>query len=175
MMRLLLLAILPVLGTLIMRGQALACPVPPPEEQVLASAGLVFTGEVDRVDGEFVRFVVREYFKGDGPSDLRVRWVGADVRAVDLPGLWNGDEHIVVVHLDDEGNYTTSDCTNGTPRTSASVEALTGPGHPPQTTQGEAGENDKDTPWAVVLPLAFAIPLATLLVPAFLARRRGGH
>lgn len=43
-----------------------------------------------------------------------------------------------------------------------------------QTDDSEA--NDKDTPWAVVLPLAFAIPLAVLLVPAFLSKRTpGGH
>ena len=35
-------------------------------------------------------------------------------------------------------------------------------------------EHTKDTPWAIILPIAFAIPLAVLVVPAFL-RRRGGH
>jgi hypothetical protein len=32
----------------------------------------------------------------------------------------------------------------------------------------------ESTPWAVVLPLAFIIPLAVLIVPAFFLRR-GGH
>ena len=36
-------------------------------------------------------------------------------------------------------------------------------------------EHTEDTPWAVVLPLAFAIPLAVLLVPALLRRRGGSH
>ncbi|MEX0682858.1 MAG: hypothetical protein WD904_00095 [Dehalococcoidia bacterium] len=36
-------------------------------------------------------------------------------------------------------------------------------------------DHEKDTPWAVVLPLAFAIPLATLLLPTFLRKRSGGH
>ncbi len=35
-------------------------------------------------------------------------------------------------------------------------------------------EHTESTPWAVILPLAFAIPLAVLIVPALL-RRRGGH
>ena len=43
-------------------------------------------------------------------------------------------------------------------------------GYPP----GTVPPQDESTPWAVVLPLAFAIPLAVLFVPAFL-RRRAGH
>jgi hypothetical protein len=35
-------------------------------------------------------------------------------------------------------------------------------------------EATEDTPWLIVLPLAFAIPLAVLLLPSLLARRRGG-
>jgi hypothetical protein len=42
-------------------------------------------------------------------------------------------------------------------------------------TQDAETDDEKDTPWAVVLPIAFAIPLATLLVPAFLRKRTAGH
>ncbi|HUF53359.1 MAG TPA: hypothetical protein VMR52_06270 [Dehalococcoidia bacterium] len=40
--------------------------------------------------------------------------------------------------------------------------------------QEEHDEATEDTPWLIVLPLAFAIPLAVLLVPAFFGKRRGG-
>ena len=42
---------------------------------------------------------------------------------------------------------------------------------PPQEEPAEPGAS---TPWAIILPIAFAIPLAVLVVPA-LIRRRGGH
>jgi hypothetical protein len=43
--------------------------------------------------------------------------------------------------------------------------------------QEEPAEDEatEDTPWAVVLPLAFGIPLAVLLLPAFLRKRSLGH
>ncbi len=46
------------------------------------------------------------------------------------------------------------------------------PGEAPP--QDEPAEPNESTPWAVILPIAFAIPLAVLVVPALL-RRRGGH
>ena len=41
--------------------------------------------------------------------------------------------------------------------------------------QEEPAEHTEDTPWAIILPIAFAIPLAVLFVPAVLHRWRGGH
>ena len=41
--------------------------------------------------------------------------------------------------------------------------------------QDEPSEESLATPWAVVLPLAFLIPLAVILVPAFIIRRHGSH
>ena len=42
------------------------------------------------------------------------------------------------------------------------------------TSQEEAEEHDEDASWAVILPLAFGIPLATLLLQALLRRRSAG-
>ncbi len=46
------------------------------------------------------------------------------------------------------------------------------PGEAPP--QDEPAEPTASTPWAIILPIAFAIPLAVLVVPALL-RRRAGH
>ena len=55
-----------------------------------------------------------------------------------------------------------------------SPDASGGDGLAAQPGESEPAEGDKSTPWAVILPIAFAIPLAVLIVPALL-RRRGGH
>jgi hypothetical protein len=48
--------------------------------------------------------------------------------------------------------------------------------HPGNVSRQEVPDDaSKDTPWAIVLPLAFAIPLAVLFVPAFLRKRSPGH
>ncbi len=45
------------------------------------------------------------------------------------------------------------------------------PGEAPP--QDEPAEPNESTPWAIILPIAFAIPLAVLVVPALLLRRGG--
>jgi hypothetical protein len=60
----------------------------------------------------------------------------------------------------------------------ATVAAADGPLAGDVIVSQDAGPEDgqtKDTPWAVILPLAFGIPLAVLVVPAFLRRGGGGH
>jgi hypothetical protein len=52
---------------------------------------------------------------------------------------------------------------------------ITEGGEESEPKQPESEEHDKDTPWAVVLPLSFAIPLAVLFLPALLRRRTPGH
>ncbi|MCH7953878.1 MAG: hypothetical protein IIC25_08315 [Chloroflexi bacterium] len=58
------------------------------------------------------------------------------------------------------------------PEDSAGDGPASQPGDTPS--HDEPTDHTESTPWAVILPLAFAIPLAVLFVPAFL-RRRAGH
>ncbi len=136
---------------------------------------------------------VSAYYKGSGPSEI----------AVDDPpdggtcGIIGDDsvgrEAVLFLELSD-GEYLTHLCAGSQiiygdegvlAGTIAAIEAVTGPGQPPDDSPPQASpppeepeapeeEHTESTPWAIILPLAFAIPLAVLVVPAIL-RRRGGH
>ena len=125
------------------------------------------------------------YYKGSGPSEVAVDDpANGGVCGIIDEGS-NGREAVLFITLDD-GQYTTDLCT-GTQffsstddflaETMAEIEAVTGPGQPPDGSppQAEPTEADASSPWAVILPLAFIIPLAVLIVPAFFLRRRGSH
>jgi len=157
--------------------RAYACPWVPTEQLVEGSA-LVFVGTIDEVDGEFVRFGVNRYLKGGGSSDVTIQWFAVDGRPSELPHLWLGANRVIFAYLGPDGAYATTDCWGDMAAASiTNVEAITGPGVPPDGAppQEEPAEPDgASTPWAIILPIAFAIPLAVLIVPALL-RRRGGH
>ncbi len=129
-------------------------------------------------------FAIDTYYKGSGPSEIAVDDPpdGGTCGFVSSDSI--GQEAVLFLELSD-GDYVTHLCAGShfisgdedfRAETIAGIEAVTGPGQPPvgSPPQDEPTEGDKSTPWAVVLPLAFAIPLAVLVIPAFL-RRRGGH
>jgi len=114
-------------------------------------------------------------------------WVGSSGAC----GAFNDDPTgkwvVLGLHMDQHGRYTPSlpltffvgDAPMGDRYAERMdmIETVTGPGGPPKglPPQPDAEEHEKDTPWAVVLPLAFAIPVAVLLIPAFLRKRTAGH
>jgi hypothetical protein len=72
--------------------------------------------------------------------------------------------------------HVTPDEGSGTAE-AAAVAAADGPlaGDVIVSQDAQPEDHTEDTPWAVILPLAFGIPLAVLVVPAFLRRGGGGH
>ncbi len=126
-------------------------------------------------------FAIDTYYKGSGPSEIAVDDPPDGGTCGFVSGDSIGQEAVLFLELRD-GEYLTHLCA-GTrifystddvlAGTIAGIEAITGPGVPPDDVTPE-DEHTVSTPWAVVLPLAFAIPLAVLVIPAFL-RRRGGH
>jgi hypothetical protein len=177
-------------------GTAYACScIETTVEERVQSADVVAIGTVVSLyedetteDGIFVDMdgVVRvsAYYKGSGPSEIAVD----DPAHEGVCGIIGDDsvgrEAVLFLELSD-GEYLTHLCAGSQffsstddflSETIAAIEAVTGPGVPPDdvTPQDEATDGNASTPWAIILPLAFAIPLAVLVVPAFL-RRRGGH
>ncbi len=175
---------------------AYACSCAPQtvEEQV-AAADIVAVGtlvslyEDETIDGMGLVDMdgvvsVSTYYKGSGPSEIAVDdpahggvcgiigedSVGRD--AVMYLELRDG-EYLTHLCAGSQINYGDKDFLAGT---IAAIEAVTGPGIPPNEAppQDDPADHTESTPWAIILPLAFAIPLAVLVVPAFL-RRRGGH
>ena len=146
------------------------------EDETIDGLGLV---DIDAVVS------LSHYYKGSGPSEVAVD----DPPNGGVCGIIGegsaGREAVLFLTLDD-GEYLTHLCAgtqffNSTDHflaeTIAAIEAVTGPGVPPDdvTPQDEATDGNASTPWAIILPLAFIIPLAVLIVPAFFLRRRGGH
>ncbi|MCH8052264.1 MAG: hypothetical protein IIC86_09630 [Chloroflexi bacterium] len=82
----------------------------------------------------------------------------------------------VPVSPDDSGGTVVEEAPPEDVPVSPEDSAGDGPASQPGDTPShdEPTDHTESTPWAVVLPLAFAIPLAVLFVPAFL-RRRAGH
>ena len=156
-------------------------------EERVEESDLTFVGKIVRFEGAWPVFAVERYHKGSGSVELIVSdpvGGGAGCSYFDDDGLADDErEHLVFAYVGADG-YSTSLCSGnaseGNPGYDASVAevaSITGPGQPPDEAppQDEPAEpDDKDTPWAIVLPIAFAIPLAVLVVPA-LIRRRGGH
>ncbi len=139
-------------------------------------------------------FAIDTYYKDPGPSEIAVDdpFGGGTCGFVSSVSL--GQEAILFLTLSD-GEYLTGICAgshfisgdqDSRAETIAAIEAVTGPGQAPEASQApevsppqEEPESPEDehtesTPWAVILPIAFAIPLAVLFIPAIL-RRRGGH
>ena len=127
---------------------------------------------------------VSAYYKGSGPPEIAVDDPpdGGTCGFVSSDSV--GQDAVLFLTLSD-GEYLTNICAGShfitgdedfRAETIAAIEAVTGPGQPTDGSppQDEPTEGDESTPWAVILPLAFAIPLAVLFIPAFL-RRRGGH
>jgi len=141
-------------------------------------------GAVDIPDTDAV-FAINTYFGGTGPAEIAVDDPpdGGTCGFVSSDSV--GREAVLFLELS-EGEYLTHICVGSgffgdedfRAETIAAIEAVTGPGHAPEYPVlgwlPPEQEYTEDTPWAVVLPLAFAIPLAVLVVPALL-RRRGGH
>ena len=111
-------------------------------------------------------FEVSHVLKGDSPETIGLR-----------PGLTDcdvavheGDWYILAIHSDTlPGSFRPTQGKVfgiGDPR--GSEEAV-------GTSWLEEHTQDEGTPWAVILPLALGIPLATLLIPALLRRRSAGH
>jgi hypothetical protein len=178
-------------------GTAYACScIETTVEERVQSADVVAIGTVVSLyedetteDGIFVDMdgVVRvsAYYKGSGPSEIAVD-DPADEGVCGIIGDDSvGREAVLFLELSD-GEYLTHLCAGSQiihgdedvlAETIAAIEAVTGPGQPPDGSppHDEPTEHTASTPWAVILPLAFAIPLAVLIVPAFFLRRRGGH
>ena len=149
-------------------------------------------GEIGIVDADGV-FAIDTYYKGSGPSDIAVDDPpdGGTCGFVSSDSV--GREAVLFLELSD-GEYVTHICAGShfiygdqdfRAETIAGIEAVTGPGQPPdgppqasppqEEPESPEDEHAVSTPWAVILPIAFAIPLAVLFVPAFLRRRGGGH
>ncbi len=136
---------------------------------------------------------VSTYYKGSGPHEIAVDDPPDSGTCGVITERDIGQEIILFLWLD-AGEYLTHLCSGShftygnedlRAEAIAEIEAVTGPGQPPEGSppqaspppeEPESPEDDhtESTPWAVVLPLAFAIPLAVLVIPAFL-RRRGGR
>ena len=145
------------------------------EDETIDGLGIVDTDGV---------FAIDTYYKGSGPSEIAVDDPPDGGTCGFVSGDSIGQEAVLFLELSD-GDYVTHLCAGSNfisgdedfrAETIAAIEAVTGPGQPPvgSPPQDEPTEGDKSTPWAVILPLAFAIPLAVLIIPAFF-RRRGGH
>ncbi len=174
----LVLAALPFTGS----QKAYACPFVF-TDQLVANSDLIFVGSVHAIDGDILRFDVERYFKGSGPFGVSVHWIKTDELSATFPGYWkqSGEAVLVFAYQESDGGYYTTSCSRNRPVDpeilgTADVEAITGPGVLPDdvTPRDAPAEPNVSTPWAVILPIAFAIPLAVLVVPALL-RRRGGH
>ncbi len=156
------------------------------EDQETVDSG---DGEIGISDTDGV-FAVNTYYKGTGPAEIAVDDPpdGGTCGFVSSDSV--GREAVLFLELSD-GEYLTHLCVGSgfisgdedfRAEMIAGIEAVTGPGRAPEGPPPQAsppqedldGDHTVSTPWAVVLPIAFAIPLAVLVVPAFL-RRRGGH
>lgn len=138
-------------------------------------ADVIFEGEVTRFENRWATFEVQSYFKGGGFSEVVV---------LDYPGDCSFFAHdqpvsrtyVIFAYLDG-GEYRTNSCTGSfrpeATLTGVSIEALRE--HTGQDISPSTLAEGPDTPWWLILPLAFLIPAATLLVPAFYRRRGGGH
>jgi len=153
------------------------------EDETIDGLGLV---DIDGVVS------VSTYYKGSGPSEIAVD----DPAHGGVCGIIGpesvGREAMLFLNLSDDV-YVTGLCHgtqffsaegSGRAQIVADIEAVTGPGQAPEDPPPQASppsedpespeeEHTEDTPWAVILPIAFAIPLAVLIVPALL--RRGHH
>ncbi len=152
-------------------------------EERVDQSQLVFVGTLDRLDGTTPVFAVQQYYKGSGPAELSVRDPVGGGACSYFPEGGGGRGPYLVFARQVEGGYATNLCAGndsvGTPSYDASVTevaSITDPNQPPDgSPQDEPpGEHTESTPWAIILPIAFAIPLAVLVVPALL-RRRVGH
>jgi hypothetical protein len=159
------------------------CVTPEVTERV-EEADLIFVGSITGVQGAgaSASFEVERYLKGSGGAEVFVSdsSPGSDC-AFGFIGV-HLEEKLVMFAYTRGSHFETHICSGNVrlpyeERQYDEVLAVTGPGVPPEgvAPQDEAGDHEKDTPWAVVLPIAFAIPLATLLVPAFLRKRTAGH
>jgi hypothetical protein len=178
---------------------ALACP-PMPNYNPIRDSDVVVLGRLEDSSGDTAasdtsRFDVSKVYKGDVPSKIDLRYV---------PPAGEHEAHLCEVHISDGWNLLALDldAASGAYEPSLYGTMPIGPelegeiyvqsiswlnavgsgqlgfdanGHPPSAAQEESAEHDKDTPWAVVLPLAFGIPLAVLLIPAYLRRRSAGQ
>jgi hypothetical protein len=140
------------------------------------------SGEGELVDTDGV-FAIDAYYKGTGPTEIPV-----DDPISGACGFLSSDsvgrEAVLFLDLSD-GEYVTHLCAGSNfisgdedsrAEMIAGIEVVTGPGQTPDApSQEEPADHTEDTPWAIILPLAFGIPLAVLVVPAFLRRGGGGH
>ena len=160
---------------------ACSCAQTTVEERVEESQ-LVFVGTLVRIEGANPVFGVQRYYKGSGLAELSVTDpVGDGAACSYFPDGGSGGGTFLVFARDVEDGYATGLCdgnasagTRSYDAAVAEVRSITGPGQPPDGSPQEGDDHTEDTPWAIILPLAFAIPLAVLFVPALL-RRRGGH
>ena len=174
---------------------AYACScIPQTVEEQVAAADIVAVGTlVSLYEDESIDAIglvdmdgivsVTTYYKGSGPSEIAVNdppdggtcgLIGDDSvgREAVMYLELSGDEYLTHLCAGSQIDYGDGFLT----QTIAQIEAITGRGQPPDGAppHDETTEGDASTPWAIILPLAFAIPLAVLVVPALL-RRRGGR
>ena len=179
---------------------ACSCAALPTVEERVRSADVVAIGTVVSVyeeritvdsksgQGEIINtngvFAIGAYYKGTGPAEMAVNDPISNGGCGLVSSNSVGREAVLFLDLSG-GDYRTHLCAGShfispdevsRAETIAEIEAVTGPGVPPDDVapHDEPTDHTESTPWAVVLPLAFAIPLAVLFVPAFL-RRRAGH
>lgn len=183
------------LQTLSDTAYACSC-LPQTVEERVEGSDLAFVGKIVRFEGAWPVFAVERYYKGSGSAEVSVSdplGGGASCSYFDEGGVVDEErEYLVFARYAGDYGYSTSLCSGNVSSdiahydaAVAEVASITGPGQPPDGSppqaspppeEPEAPEDDhtESTPWAVVLPLAFAIPLAVLVIPAFL-RRRGGR
>lgn len=165
---------------------ALACScVQRTTEQVVADSEIVFEGSIQSFSGANPVFTVQQYYKGSAGSPLTVSDPTGDSASCSY--FPNDATGRYLVFAEASGaEYVTSLCSGnasfadpGTAALVAEVEALTDPGSLPATggedEASEEGETE-DLPWVPILILAFAIPVAVLLIPSFFGKGgSGGH
>ncbi|MEX1195654.1 MAG: hypothetical protein WED85_11400 [Dehalococcoidia bacterium] len=147
---------------------ALAC-FPETGYNALLDSDLVVIGEVTGErpgpDGSTIwDFGIRRAIKGTSPETLELTYSG---RSDCESQLINGRSYVLA--FDSAFTHRSPPSFNTFPAGGGASDDRTA-----EAWLADHAE-EKDTPWAVVLPLALIIPLATLLVPAFLRRRSAGH
>jgi hypothetical protein len=167
-------------------NSAEACYCAPPDVKIrVAESDLIFVGVLRDVSTFEPIFEVTRVLKGSAESVLRVNpgEVGSTCSFMDTsPAIG----HEFLIFATERSPHPRSDiCAGNVDLTAnpfdqdyAALLEIVDQDQTPQqgdSSQDQAEEDEKDPPWAVILPLAFGIPLATLLVPAFFRRGGAGH
>ncbi|MCH8815969.1 MAG: hypothetical protein IH957_12930 [Chloroflexi bacterium] len=188
-----LIATVAILFSAVTPAHACSCAQPSVEE-IVANADIVAIATVTRLvdatemwgitgvpDRDGIASVER-YLKGSGPAEITVDDPSGDGDCGFLDETDVGERHLFFLTTDD-GAYKTHLCSGNALLTGefvdedtvnaylAEVEAVTGPGHPPDGVD-PTSTADNDLPREVFWALAILLPIAVLATATLVAARR---